>query len=223
VVGAKKKNEPRKLPTQARAKATVEAILQAAARVLIEEGFARASTNRIAELAGVSIGSLYQYFPSKEALVSALLERHLAEAMAVVGGRIRELATAPLGPAVRELVGLMIELHRHDPELHRVFMEQVPRENGVDRLQEIDAQVTALVQSYLELRKDELRVRDVALASILVVETVEALTHGAVLFRPDLLHHPGFADQLTDLVVRYLAKDPPPRRRGSGRRRPARP
>ena len=67
---------PRRRPRQARAQATVDAIIQATARVLIEDGYDRASTNRIAQAAGVSIGSLYQYFPSKEALVAALVEEH---------------------------------------------------------------------------------------------------------------------------------------------------
>jgi AcrR family transcriptional regulator len=67
---------PRKRPTQQRARDTVAAILVAAAHILETEGPERATTNRIAELAGVSIGSLYQYFPNKHAVVAALRERH---------------------------------------------------------------------------------------------------------------------------------------------------
>src|SRR3546814_9174202 len=65
---------PRKLPRQERSKATVEAILIAATQVLIEDGYERATTARVAERAGVSVGSLYQYFPNKEALVGTLVE-----------------------------------------------------------------------------------------------------------------------------------------------------
>src|SRR5688500_6627263 len=68
---------PRRRPRQARAQATVEAIVKATSHVLVEEGYDRASTNRIAHAAGVIIGSLYQYFPSKEALVAALVETHV--------------------------------------------------------------------------------------------------------------------------------------------------
>lgn len=70
----------RKPPRQVRSQVTVEAIVEASARVFVEEGFESATTNRIAEVAGVSVGSLYQYFPNKESLVRALLIRHLAEA-----------------------------------------------------------------------------------------------------------------------------------------------
>jgi AcrR family transcriptional regulator len=79
---------PRKRPTQARATATVEAILLATSRLLAREGYDRLSTNRVAEEAGVSVGSLYQYFPSKEALVATLAERHRERTMALVLGTI---------------------------------------------------------------------------------------------------------------------------------------
>ena len=67
---------PRKIPAQARSAATVEAILQAATQVLISSGFEKMSTTRIAERAGVSVGSFYQYFPNKRALLAALVHRH---------------------------------------------------------------------------------------------------------------------------------------------------
>ena len=70
---------PRKRPRQARSKATVDTILDATTRVLVKQGFDGLSTNAVAAAAGVSIGSLYQYFPNKEALVLALIERHMEE------------------------------------------------------------------------------------------------------------------------------------------------
>lgn len=72
---ARSRSRARKLPTQARARETVAAIVEAAARILEERGHAGFSTNAVAERAGVGIGSLYQYFPRKDALIAALLER----------------------------------------------------------------------------------------------------------------------------------------------------
>src|SRR5437899_6576406 len=66
--------KPRKNASQDRSGATVDALVEATARILVREGFEKASTNRIAEIAGVSVGSLYQYFPSKEALVAAVID-----------------------------------------------------------------------------------------------------------------------------------------------------
>ncbi|WOK17158.1 helix-turn-helix domain-containing protein [Rhodopseudomonas sp. BAL398] len=70
-----KTNRPRKIPRQARSRATVEVILDATALLLVDEGFEQTTTNRIAERAGVSIGSLYQYFPNREAVVGAVAQR----------------------------------------------------------------------------------------------------------------------------------------------------
>jgi AcrR family transcriptional regulator len=83
-VARKPPTKPRKLATQQRSRATVAALVEATARILVREGFDKASTNRIAQVAGVSVGSLYQYFPSKEALVLAVLERHNRQIMEVV-------------------------------------------------------------------------------------------------------------------------------------------
>ncbi|NUR10624.1 MAG: helix-turn-helix transcriptional regulator, partial [Bradyrhizobium sp.] len=74
--------KPRKSALQARSRATVDALVEATARILVRDGFEKASTNRIADMAGVSVGSLYQYFPSKEALVAAVIDRHNEEIMA---------------------------------------------------------------------------------------------------------------------------------------------
>lgn len=89
----------RRRPVQARAKATCDFVLEAAARVFKREGFA-ATTNRIAEEAGVGIGTLYEYFPHKQALLLALAERHVAlaeveiQAACSAGGPLRDLLTA---------------------------------------------------------------------------------------------------------------------------------
>src|SRR5438132_8532685 len=115
---------PRKNAVQARSKATVDAILEATARILVKEGYDRASTNKIAEAAGCSVGSLYQYFPSKEALVAALIDRHMQQMTEIIEQQAVRLMEAPLAFAVREIVRFMIEAHRVDPLLHRVLIEQ---------------------------------------------------------------------------------------------------
>jgi AcrR family transcriptional regulator len=203
---AKPKTAPRKQPRQDRSRATIEAILTATARILKRDGFDRASTNRIAAAAGVSVGSLYQYFPSKEALVSALIERHMGEMNGEIVAELGRVASLPLKQAVRQMVALMLRAHAVDPALHRVLIEQVPRVGGMGRLQEVERQVFRVVRSYLELHRAELRVKDVDLAAFVVVQTVEALTHGFTLYHPQKLSEPALRDEITDLVVRYLGR-----------------
>src|SRR5690606_15486071 len=98
--------KPRKAAIQQRSRATVDALVEATARILVREGFDKASTNRIAEVAGVSVGSLYQYFPGKEALVAAVIERHQQEIMQTVRGELAEVLSQPVDEAVRKLVAV---------------------------------------------------------------------------------------------------------------------
>src|SRR4051794_37910637 len=103
---------PRKAPRQDRSRATVDAILDATARVLVQEGYDRTSTNRIAVKAGVSVGSLYQYFPSKEALVAALVDRHMEEMNQVLLEGMSGLDVKPPERVVRDVIHAMISAHR---------------------------------------------------------------------------------------------------------------
>src|SRR5262249_6705466 len=123
--------KPRKYASQERSRATVDALVEATARILVREGFDHASTNRIAAEAGVSVGSLYQYFPSKEALVAAVIERHRRDLMTVARRAIADVAVLPLEDAVRRLVAVAVDAHRLDPKLHRVLAEQTPRTGGL--------------------------------------------------------------------------------------------
>ncbi|HVY98520.1 MAG TPA: TetR/AcrR family transcriptional regulator [Dongiaceae bacterium] len=173
--------KPRKSAVQARSRATVDALVEATARILVREGFDRASTNRIAETAGVGIGSLYQYFPGKEALVAAVIERHQREIRQAVRDELAEILDLPVEPAVRKLVALAVRAHRVDPKLHRVLAEQLPHLGKRDDQERFGGENFALFRTYLERHRDEIRVDDLELASFVCVTAIEALTHNAVL------------------------------------------
>jgi AcrR family transcriptional regulator len=95
------------------------------ARILLERGFAAASTNAVAELAGVSVGSLYQYFPNKEALIAALHARHGEQMMQVIQRALTEAMDATLDDALSGLIEATVEAHRVDADLHRVLEQQL--------------------------------------------------------------------------------------------------
>jgi AcrR family transcriptional regulator len=199
--------KPRKHASQERSRATVDALIEATARILVREGFDKASTNRIAEVAGVGVGSLYQYYPGKEALVAAVIDRHNREIMQVVRGAAAEVASQPVEKAVRRLVAVAIEAHRIDPRLHRVLAEQLPRTGRLADVETFNREAHALFRAYLERHRDELRIVDLDLAAFVCVTSIEALTHTAVLHRSELLTDEAvetLVDEATRLVVGYL-------------------
>ena len=200
----KVRTAPRKMPSQARSRATVDAILAATARVVVKVGFDRATTNQIADAAGVSVGSLYQYFPSKEALVAALLERHQETMRELVVEGLAAARALPLDQAVRAMIELMMRAHAVDPALHRVLMEQVPRTGRLGKRYDFERAMLATIAAYLEERKAELAIDDVELSAFIVVAAVEAITHGVVLYQPERLRDARLVDELTGMVVGYL-------------------
>ncbi|MDR6536589.1 TetR/AcrR family transcriptional regulator [Variovorax soli] len=198
---------PRKLATQQRSRATVDSLVEATARILVREGFDKASTNRIADVAGVSIGSLYQYFPGKEALVAAVIERHQEEIMQVVRSELAQAAALPVDEAMRKFVAVALEAHRLDPPLHRVLAEQIPRVGKLEKLDVFSRENFTLFKAYLEKVRGELGVDDLELASFVCVTTIEALTHNAVLHQSKMLtddQMEALTDEGARLVTRYL-------------------
>lgn len=203
----KLQTNPRKSASQERSRLTVDALVEATARVLVKEGYDRASTNRIAEVAGVSIGSLYQYFPSKEALVAAVIDRHTQQVSQVTRSAVVKVAARPIEVAAREFVSVAIDAHRVDPKLHGVLSEQIPRVGRLENIESIQREAYELVRGYLEAHRDEVDVADHDLAAFVLVTVVEALTHAAVLRRPEILTGQKtrqFVDDVTRLLVRYL-------------------
>jgi AcrR family transcriptional regulator len=195
-------------PRQARAKETVDALLSAAKTLLVQRGVEGATTNAIAELAGVSIGSLYQYFPSREAIIAELSRRHVAQVLALIFAEVDALAGTNLRVGARRMIQLMIDVHRQDPELHAAIEASHPRLAARAQLAQVEAQVMATARSYLESHRTELVVDDLDRAAFLVVTTIEALTHEATFRRPDLLESEALADDITRLVLGYLTGKP---------------
>ncbi len=182
--------------------------MEATARILIREGFGNASTNRIAEVAGVSVGSLYQYFPSKEALVAALIDRHRQKVMRTVRSELAAAAGQPLRQAVRTLVTAAVRAHRIDPRLHRVLTEQIPRVGRLGKVETFNRENLELFRaSTSRSHRHELRALDLELAAFVCVTSIEALTHSAVLNQKIVSDKATEAliEETTRLVAGYLA------------------
>ena len=182
----------------------VEMLMRAATRVLIRDGYEALNTNRVAEEAGASVGSLYQYFSSKQQLIAALLTRHIDNTMHDVRQAIPELSLLSVPEAVRRFIELMVASHRVEPELHRVFVEQLPRIGGFEQVEASVSEGLVLTEAFLKAHAHEIVPQDHKLTAFILVQTVEALTHSAVLMRPELLRTDAFVNELTALVVGYL-------------------
>jgi AcrR family transcriptional regulator len=189
---------PRRKPKQARAQQTIEVVLDGAARVLARRGYAAATTNRIAAEAGVSVGTVYEYFAGKDAVFEALIQREIGALVQAFQARGfgRE---ARLEDEVHGLIAAGMQAMRHGPELYRV-LEAVPGAAFRRHLAGARKIVVGLVRQLLEMHRDELRVPDLDLAAFVVVSAVEGVGGNveAQVFDARL------ARELVSLVVSYL-------------------
>jgi AcrR family transcriptional regulator len=196
---------PRKLPKQERSRVTVEAILQATAHILTEKGYDQTNTNLIAELAGVSIGSLYQYFPNKEALIVALMEQHSHEIAALVESKLNHLFDDPPEIAIPELVKAVIAVHGINPRLHQVLSEEIPRSERL-KMHQTDDRIAKLLQGYLKRWRDRLKPQNIEMTVFILSRTVESLCHSAVIEHPQFVRDGKFEQEVSDLMLSYLIK-----------------
>lgn len=196
---------PRKLPTQERSKQLVDSLLSATANVLVQRGYEGLTTNRVADEAGVSVGSLYQYFPNKESLVEALIRRWSDGLMETIADHYLEVRNESIETAVDTMVRAALDSTRVDAKLHRILTQQIPNVNALPALELFNRRMSERVASWLELHREELEVEDLHLAAEIVVMTLAGLSDYALLQRPELLDSPSFVQHLSRLVLGYLA------------------
>jgi AcrR family transcriptional regulator len=118
-------NSARRIPRQQRSRQTVEAVLAAVPLVVKRHGAAAITTNRIAEVAGVSIGSLYQYFPDKKSVFGALHERHIGDVRNILERGIAAHTSSSFSELVVDLVEELVDLHSVQTELHQLISASV--------------------------------------------------------------------------------------------------
>lgn len=194
----------RRTPRQARSRETREAIVEAAARLFASEGLAGATTARIAKLAGVSPGSMYQYFPSKESLVQAIFERESERQFA----RFVAIVDAQGGdgdPAViRAFVADFVDVVQADRDLNRVLLEELPRVSGVAGMRPIEATITQTVRALLMSMRDRIQPRDLEMASLILVRTVRYSVIALLEEPVEDAAREAFIDELSDVITAYL-------------------
>ncbi len=176
----------RRQPMQSRAQETVNAILDAVVRLLKRSGASAITTNSIAEAAGVSIGSVYQYFPNKRAIFIALHERHVEQVDRVLQRKIIESAGEPLNRMISHLMDGMIEVHASDPELASLLDSEVP--HRADRAEEFSLRLREPLRKALAPYAESLGgAVKLDLRTFLLGNALEAFGHAVVLRRPRIL------------------------------------
>jgi AcrR family transcriptional regulator len=197
--------EPRKSPRQSRSQATVDAILDATARVLVERGHAAANTNLVAERAGVSVGSLYQYFPNKLALINALRARHSREMAASMEREFQRRPGETFRATLTRVIHASVLAHQVDADLHRALAQceelGLPDDEGHD---EAHRKIQQLLHDMLVAYRDELVITNPELAAFTLMHALHGLIHAVVLDRPATVSVKAATREMIRLADAYL-------------------
>jgi len=181
--------KPRKSPVQARSAATVEALHTATIQVLTREGLSRCTTTRVAERAGMSVGSLYQYYPNRDALLAAVLEKHLSGVANAVDRACREYRGRPVSEMVSALVTAFVAAKLRDPEKSKALYAVAGERRGPELVAEMHRRILAVIATMLASAPDA-HFDDPYLTGTIafnaMVGPVRALLEGQV--RPDSKH-----------------------------------
>lgn len=192
----------RRRPKQRRARETVEAILDAVTKILKREGSQALTTNRIADVAGVSIGSLYQYFPDKRAIFIALHRRHIEQMDRLVERTLVEHATSSLEDLLRAMVNAMIDTHSGDPEFYQLLMVEVP--HRADGSQDFAVRLDGAFRLAIAAKGRSRTENELDKAAFIVANMMDGLCHGAVLRRPAKVSLREAKDEIVRALLAYL-------------------
>ncbi|MGA9472210.1 MAG: TetR/AcrR family transcriptional regulator [Terriglobales bacterium] len=146
--------EPRKTPIQARSTVTVEAISEAAIQVLLRHGAERLTTTRVADRAGVSVGTLYQYYPNKQSLLFAVLEHHLNNVAARVEAACESACHKPLAEMIREMVEAFVDAKMERADISVALYRVSADVGGPALIKRISQRLRKAVEAMLQTAPD---------------------------------------------------------------------
>lgn len=182
-------------------------MLEAAAELISRDGYAAMTTNAVARRAGVSIGSVYQYFPDKSAILVCLLERHIRQVQPLVSAGLAALGDPrrPFETVLRQTLLELVAAHeRHGPRLQQVLSEEVPHPPSIRRLRsELEGDNVRMLREVLQQRAD-LRPRQPELAAQLCYVVAEAVTYWLSHEAPAAFDRRAYVDETVRMLVRYL-------------------
>jgi AcrR family transcriptional regulator len=191
----------------------VNHILDATARVLVQDGYDLASTNRIAQEAGISIGALYHHFPNKEAVVAALVERYTDEAERFILERMMEVVGESYAVIAYTMLDAYVGYLRKQRDLVRVIVEQIPRLGHVHKVATIEQRMAKAVRNYLTNNREQLGIANIEAATFISVQTISLLGAKIALDPPAGATVAQLVDEVHVMMSRYIgeAAASPPR------------
>jgi len=148
----------------------VERILAAGRAVVARDGYDAASTNRIAAEADISPGSLYQYFPNKDAVLSAIVDRYADDVSEQITAALADRFDETGPEAVRATLNALLDALEDNTELLRVVADELPRNENSARAEALEQRITGLLSAYLAARRP-MKGRDVAPSPVAWIRT----------------------------------------------------
>lgn len=196
--------QPRKRPKQARAQYMVNIILEATARILAKRGYAGTNTNLIAAEAGVSVGSIYQYFPNKDALICALHERHAEQMSDIIDKVLANAQPNNLREHITVMVRSLMAAHQCEPQLHQVLEREFPYFDVPNEQSPADQIIFKRVRGLLASFQSQITQTNLDLATWTVMQITEALVHTAIIEPPSGLALTHIEEAIIDALIGYL-------------------
>ena len=196
---------PRRHPKQDRSREIVRAIQQAGLRILESEGSDCLTTSRVAEVAGVSIGSLYRYYPNREAIIADVYEARTLSELEVfrdVESWFRALEEMSLPEAIHLIVQTAVARERSLLQLDRDFYRHFNREFVLGY--RVGQPLIEGIRRMLEGKRSELRVENLDYAAFLMARGLGGILRVSIEERPEYLTDAGFVDEIVDLFLKYL-------------------
>lgn len=205
--------QPRKRPKQSRSLMLVKAIQEACLKILEDEGPGQLTTQRIADVAGVNIASLYQYFPNKEAVLAEVFQEQVQEYTHAAQKRIREigrLSQISLEDTLAAIVDMEVEqrlmLHRMDPDFYCAYQHSFDVHRQINELQVSQSYPgwDEWLAAFLTQHRERLRSDDIPRLSRITSHALSGVLLSASSEEPELLEQESFKRELLTLLMNYL-------------------
>jgi AcrR family transcriptional regulator len=195
--------KPRKRPVQARSEATVSALFDASIQVLLAVGYRKFTTTRVAERAGVSVGSLYQYFPNRQALITAVIERYLEALRAVIEQHCQALRGSTLDRLVKGLVDGVIAAKFEHIDVSRALHEPLADIGGTELVTASAIKVAGSIAEVLRSCAGA-SFRDVDRLALLIVISCSSVLQAAITDQTGALDREALRAHMRAMVTGYL-------------------